>query len=138
MLIGIAAFHLGFAFFTGCSLVPSFDGGAWSVVVGVVVVGLFTWAILRESCATVEIDGHSRRLTLERRYLLKTVKDSFAFEEVERFEAERFDDDGTPTAQPRLILKNGESIDLGRPETSRIAVAITSVAKAQKALDAAS
>ena len=132
VIVAAVAVFAVYGYLTGQSLSFSLEG--WSVgsaAIWLTVLGFIGWTLLKSNHATVEVDDRHNSVTLERRYVLKTMKQRFKFEEIERFEAERLDLDGTPAVQPRLVLKNGTSIDLGSPEVGRIGETEAAIAKAQ-------
>jgi hypothetical protein len=134
MAVGCSLFLI-VAYFLGADFSMDWPGwSVWGLGVGLAIIGCVVWWGYKSSNCTLSIDGRIGRVTLERRYLYKTVSERFRFADIERFEAERYDDDGSPAVQPRLVLKNGRAIDLGQPETVHVADAEAAIAAAQQAL----
>ncbi len=117
VIVAAVAVFVAYGYFSWQGL--SFSLEEWSVgsaAIWLAVLGFLGWTVLKSNHATVEVDDRHRRVTLERRYVLKTMKERFKFEEIARFEAERLDLDGsaaTPGSQEWHVDRSG--LARGRP-----------------------
>jgi hypothetical protein len=102
----------------------------------VVVAGGFALGALIRSNAALVIDQRLGVVDLEHRYPLKTVRQRFAFAEIERFSADVIDKYDSDAVQPRIVLKSGEEIGLGPEVSAEIGLAKAAIARAQGTLSA--
>ena len=101
------------------------DGFSVMHLAGVLIpIVLFAFArMLRDAHhATVRIDDRFGRVSIERRYLFKTLVDQLRFDEVIGFAIHETDDDGSPRYQLKLDTTNGRTLILGQRESDRSAL----------------
>lgn len=101
------------------------DGFSIATLGGVIipiVVFAFGRELLAAHHATVEIDQRFGRISIEQRYLFKTIREKLKFDELKGFAVHETEDDGSPRYQLKLECLDGRQFVLGQRIADRDAI----------------
>ena len=83
------------------------------VIIPIVIIA-FGRQLLAAHHATVEIDQRFGRVSVERRYFFKTIREKLKFDELKGFAIHETEDDGSPRYQLKLECLDGRQFILGQ------------------------